>query len=59
MELTAGSNVFDLLACLCSRIPKEDERKFAIKWKTVSKNNVKKILTKYMTVHLGILLLKQ
>lgn len=47
MELTAGSNVFDLLACLCSRIPKEDERKFAIKWKTVSKNNVKKILTKY------------
>lgn len=47
MELTAGSNVFDLLAYLCSRIPKEDERKFAIKWKTVSKNNVKKILTKY------------
>lgn len=47
MRLTVGSTAYDLLAYLCSCIPKEYERKIAIKWKNAKRYNVRAILSKY------------
>lgn len=41
MRLTVGSTAYDLLAYLCSCIPKEYERKIAIKWKNAKRYNVR------------------
>lgn len=47
MKLADGNSVYDLLAYLCSRIPKEQERKIAVKWKNAEKQYVKAVLKKY------------
>lgn len=45
--LNIDSNVFDLLAMLCSFFSKEDERKCAIRWLTANEEQIRKLNNRY------------
>ena len=47
MKLNQGDTAYDFLAVLCSMLPKEQERKCAIKWKTAGYNKVEKAIKEY------------
>ncbi len=47
MVLGKSNNVFDLLALLCSALPKEDERKYAIEWVVAGEEHICDIISKY------------
>ncbi|MBQ2802859.1 MAG: hypothetical protein IJF07_03065 [Lachnospiraceae bacterium] len=47
LKLNEGSTVFDLLAMLCSKLSKNDEREAAIRWKTATEDTIEAFLAKY------------
>lgn len=47
MVLRENSTVFDVLACLCALLDRDDERESAIQWTTASRENIKTVLAKY------------
>lgn len=47
MVLEGNGTVFDVLACLCALLDREDERACAIQWSTATKENIKTVIDKY------------